>query len=139
MSRTLRTVQATDLFEPFIGGLELHVQTLSRGLAQRGHEVTVATAHFPGTAVDETVDGFRVRRITGWSSRPLVGWYERAAVPFHPPVPDPGVVTALKRIIDESRPDVVHAQGWISYSCLARLRYEDFGPRHALKSSLPGG
>ena len=125
-SPPLRILQVTDLFEPFIGGMELHVKALSQGLAQRGHEVTVVTAHLPGTAVDEAVDGFRVRRIAGWSGRALARWYERAEVPFHPPVPDPGVVAALRRIVDELRPDVVHAQGWISYSCLAITRHRRF-------------
>ena len=124
MSRPLRILQVTDLFEPFIGGMEQHVKTLSRELAQRGHDVTVATAHLPGTAVNETVDGFRIRRITGWCGRALAGWYERVEAPFHPPVPDPGVVAALKRIIEESRPDVVHAHGWITYSCLAIARHQ---------------
>src|SRR5580693_9500276 len=98
MSKPLRILQVSDFFEPFVGGMEQHVKTLSRGLAQRGHEVTVATVHLPGTAVDEAVDGFRIKRIAGWSSRALAGWYERAEAPFHPPVPDPGIVAALKRL-----------------------------------------
>jgi glycosyltransferase involved in cell wall biosynthesis len=126
MPRPLRILQVTDLFEPFVGGMELHVRTLSQELARRGHEVTVVTAQLPGTAVDEAVDGFRVRRVAGWSGRALAGWYERAEVPFHPPVPDPGVVAALRRIIDDLRPDVVHTQGWISYSCLAIGRHRRF-------------
>jgi glycosyltransferase involved in cell wall biosynthesis len=124
--RPLRILQVTDLFEPFIGGMELHVKTLSQELVQRGHEVTVVTAQLPNTPVEEVVDGLRVRRIAGWSARALAGWYERAEAPFHPPVPDPGVVTALRRIIDELRPDIVHAQGWISYSCLAVARHRPF-------------
>ena len=119
MSQTLKILQVADLFEPFIGGMEQHVKTLSQGLTQRGHEVTIATAHIPGTLVDETIDGYRVRRILGWSGRALARLYERDEAPFHPPVPDPGVVSALRQIIDELRPDIVHAQGWISYSCLA--------------------
>jgi glycosyltransferase involved in cell wall biosynthesis len=126
MSKPLRILQVSDFFEPFVGGMEQHVKTLSRGLAQRGHEVTVATVHLPGTAVDEAVDGFRIKRIAGWSSRALAGWYERAEAPFHPPVPDPGIVAALKRLIDKLRPDVVHAHGWITYSCLAIARHRPF-------------
>lgn len=120
----MRILQVTDLFEPFIGGLEKHVKALSQGLTQRGHEVTVATAHLPGTTLDEVIDGVRVRRIAGWSARALARWYDRAEAPFHPPVPDPGVLAALKRIIEDLRPDVVHAQGWITYSCLAIARNE---------------
>jgi glycosyltransferase involved in cell wall biosynthesis len=122
MTRPLRILQVCDLFEPFIGGMEQHVRTLAQGLAQREHEVTVATAHLPGTSFNETVDGFRIRRITGWSGRALASRYEQADAPFHPPVPDPGVVAALKQIIKELRPDIIHAQGWITYSCLAVTR-----------------
>jgi glycosyltransferase involved in cell wall biosynthesis len=126
VNRPLKILQITDLYEPFIGGMEQHVKTLSGGLAQRGHEVMIATARLPGTADDETVDGVRVRRIAGWSSRVLAGWYERAEAPFHPPVPDPGVTAELKAIIGELRPDIVHAQGWITYSCLAIARHRNF-------------
>lgn len=126
MSRPLRILQVADFFEPFIGGMEQHVKTLSCGLAQRGHEVMVATAHLPGTPVDEVIDGVRVKRIAGWSDRALAGWYERPETPFHPPVPDPGVVAALKRTIDQLRPDIVHANGWITYSCLAARKEGSF-------------
>jgi glycosyltransferase involved in cell wall biosynthesis len=124
MTGRLRVLQVADLYEPFVGGMEQHVQTLSRLLTQRGHEVTVATARLPGTAADETTaDGIRVCRITGWAGRALEGRYERPEAPFHPPAPDPGVVAGLAHIIGELRPDIVHAQGWITYSCLAtRLR-----------------
>jgi glycosyltransferase involved in cell wall biosynthesis len=119
VSRPLRILQVTDLYDPFIGGMELHVKALSQQLACRGYEVTVATSHIPGAADDEVVDGLRIRRISGWTSRALRGWYERAEAPYHPPIPDPGVMHGLREIIDDERPDVVHAQGWISYSCMA--------------------
>lgn len=119
MSRVLRILQITDFYDPFLGGMEEHVKMLSGGLAERGHDVMVATSRLPGTVDDETVNGVRIRRITGWSDRALARWYERTGAPFRPPVPDPGVVAALKRIIDEFSPDIVHAQGWITYSCLA--------------------
>jgi glycosyltransferase involved in cell wall biosynthesis len=126
MSRPLRVLQVSDLYEPFIGGMELHVKTLSRLLARGGHEVTVATARLPGTAEEETTDGVRIRRITGWAGRALAGRYERSAAPIPPPMPDPGMVAKLTRIIGEARPDIVQAQGWISYSCLAVRRRLSF-------------
>jgi glycosyltransferase involved in cell wall biosynthesis len=119
MRRPLRILQVTDLFEPFIGGMEQHVRALSLTLVQRGHEVLVATAQIPGTAPTEDLDGFMIKRIAGWSAQALARWYERTEAPFHPPIPDPGVVASLRHIIREFRPDVVHAQGWISYSCMA--------------------
>jgi glycosyltransferase involved in cell wall biosynthesis len=115
----LTILQVTDLFDPFIGGLEQHVKSLSRELAGRGHEVTVATALIPGSSPADVVDGVAVRRIAGWSHRLLSSWYDRPEAAFHPPVPDPGVVRALKRLIAELRPDVIQAQGWMSCSAMA--------------------
>jgi glycosyltransferase involved in cell wall biosynthesis len=126
VSRPLRILQVSDLYEPFIGGTESHVKALSRGLACRGHEVTIATSHLPGTAIDEISGGLRIRRISGWANRALRGWYERAEAPYQPPLPDPGVMRALREIIDEEHPDVVHAQGWISYSCMALASRGEF-------------
>lgn len=126
MSRPLRILQVTDLYEPFIGGMESHVKALSRGLASRGHEVTIATSHLPGTAIDEVADGLRIRRISGWTNRALRGLYERPEAPYHPPLPDPGVMRVIGEIIDDERPDIVHAQGWISYSCMAIARRHEF-------------
>jgi glycosyltransferase involved in cell wall biosynthesis len=126
MSRGLRILQVTDFYDPFLGGMEQHVKMLSGGLAKRGHDVTVATVSLPGTADDEIVDGVRIRRVTGWSDRVLMGWYERAEAPFRPPVPDPGMTAALKRIIREFRPDIVHVQGWIAYSCFAIEPHREF-------------
>jgi len=126
MNRPLKILQVVDLYDPFIGGMELHVKALSRGLTDRGHKVTIATSHLPGTAIDEVVGGFRIRRISGWANRALNGLYERAEAPYHPPLPDPGIIRALRNIIDDERPDVVHAQGWISYSCMAIARRHKF-------------
>lgn len=117
--RPLRILQVSDLFEPFVGGMEQHVRTLSHGLAERGHDVAVVTAQLPGTAAEESIGGCRVRRITGWYGRVPAGWYAPGHTLCHPPVPDPGVVAALREIIGRWRPDVLHAQGWMAYSCLA--------------------
>jgi glycogen(starch) synthase len=45
-----------------VGGLGRHVHALATTLARAGHDVTVATRHAPGAALDEVVDGVRVVR-----------------------------------------------------------------------------
>ncbi|MGH3840174.1 MAG: glycosyltransferase family 4 protein [Pseudonocardiaceae bacterium] len=119
MNRPLRILQVSDFYAPFIGGAEQHVKTLSHHLARRGHQVTVATTRLPATPSEETTDGVTIRRIAGWSSRLLTDRYQRSDAPYHPPIPDPGTVAALKEIIDQLQPEIVHAQGWIAYSCFA--------------------
>jgi glycosyltransferase involved in cell wall biosynthesis len=47
--------------------------------------------------------------------------YVNADKPFHPTLPDPGVVRALRRLLKEVRPDVVHAHSWMLYSLLPLL------------------
>lgn len=43
MTRPLRILQVVRIFHPNIGGMEKHVEWLSRALAARGHEVSVLT------------------------------------------------------------------------------------------------
>lgn len=49
-------------FWPHVGGTELAVESLAKRFAAKGHDVTVATSMEPGTASEETRDGYRVRR-----------------------------------------------------------------------------
>lgn len=113
----MRVLHVTDVYAPTIGGLERHVELLGRGLADRGHDVTVATFARPGVP-DVEVDGaVTVRRLDGWT-RLLAPFYRDPTRPFHPPLPDPGFVRALERLEANEHFDIVHAHGWDLYSCL---------------------
>ena len=120
----MRILQLSDFYPPVIGGLERHVQGLSRELARRNHEVVVATMRSPGHPAVEYDGPVRVHRLAG-ASRVLARFYEDPARPFHPTVPDPLVVRGLRRLLADFRPDVVHAHGWILYSALAAARASD--------------
>ncbi len=50
----MRVLMLTDLYPPFIGGIEQHVRNLSHGLVERGHEVTVATMSVDGQPASRT-------------------------------------------------------------------------------------
>jgi glycosyltransferase involved in cell wall biosynthesis len=51
-------------FRPHTSGLTIYAERLSRGLAARGHKVTVLTSRFdPGTPCDEAYDGVRIVRV----------------------------------------------------------------------------
>ncbi len=115
-----RILVAADFYPPFLGGLEGQAQRLARELASRGHEVTVATIWHRGLPEREVADGVTVHRLKGLTTG--VPWF--STVPgrrYHPPFPDPAVVWHLHRLIGRVRPDVVHARGWIAYSCAAAL------------------
>ncbi|MHB8604309.1 MAG: glycosyltransferase family 4 protein [Thermoplasmatota archaeon] len=49
-------------FYPHVGGTEEVVARLARGLAERGHDVTVATSREPDTPETERHDGYAIRR-----------------------------------------------------------------------------
>jgi glycosyltransferase involved in cell wall biosynthesis len=112
---------ANDFYPPFIGGAELQTQMLARGLASRGHTVTVATTWRQGLAEYQRDVNVDVHRLQGWWTR--VSWFSKDANRrYPPPLPDPGVVRGLSRLIRRVQPDVVHASGWMAYSCAAAVR-----------------
>lgn len=118
----MRLLLATDHFPPFIGGGHRWASLLSTGLAERGHEVTVATVWHGGTARvehhgDPGVVVHRLRQLRT-AVRPLV----REGRQRHaPPVPDPVMARELRRVIRATKPEIVLSHGWISFSVMAAL------------------
>jgi glycosyltransferase involved in cell wall biosynthesis len=117
----VRILQVSDAFPPALGGLERYVASLSRQQAADGDEVVVATLESPGAPAEEVVDGYRVLRLRGLT-RHLRRFSSDPGHHFHPTVPDPALVRRLQRVVDELRPDVVHAHGWILESVVALRR-----------------
>jgi glycosyltransferase involved in cell wall biosynthesis len=110
----MKVLMLTELYPPHIGGTELHVRNLSRGLAARGHDVSVATiADGTGPSV-EYDEGVRVNRVKATTVRSTS--MTPTGRSYMPPAPDPEVLLALRRLIAEQRPDVVHAHNWIVHS-----------------------
>ena len=110
-------------FRPVVGGEERAVEDLAVGLEQRGHDVAVATLRLRGSAPREEVAGVRVHRVEGAVNR-LERIYADDRLHL-PPVPDPGVVRALRKVVAEERPDVVHAHNWMVHSYLPLKREVD--------------
>lgn len=121
----LRVLMASDFYPPFIGGAERQVQLLSRELTKRGHDVHVVTVWHRGLAEREDDSGVTVHRIRALSTR--VPWFfkDPNRRRFHPPFADPGVSWSLRCLVGRLQPQVVHAHGWIAYSCAAALRSTD--------------
>ncbi|WP_082884801.1 glycosyltransferase family 4 protein [Bradyrhizobium stylosanthis] len=113
----MRVLLLSQFYPPAIGGEERHVRNLGRALAQRGHDVSIGTlmrAGSPGSELDGTV---RVHRLRGTIQR-LSALHADSERRHAPPFPDPELVFALKRLIAQERPDVVHAHNWIYASFL---------------------
>lgn len=120
----MRVLQAVDFYRPFIGGAERLVELTANELTRRTHSVAVATVWHSGLSADEMTDGVQVFRLKGVTTS--LPWFSKdPARRFHPPFPDPGIVLGLRRVITRFRPEVVHANGWIAYSCAVALMGTD--------------
>jgi glycosyltransferase involved in cell wall biosynthesis len=113
----MRILMLSQSYPPFIGGIAMHVRTLSVELLSRGHDVAVVTQWYQGQAEFELDQGLRVYRFR--SSMQRMPWlFSDNGRQHAPPFPDPEVVLALRRIIAHEQPEIVHAHNWLVYSFL---------------------
>jgi glycosyltransferase involved in cell wall biosynthesis len=131
----MRLLLLAQFFPPDIGGEERHVFNLANTLAERGHDVAVATQRIAGVPDEEVLDtGVRVHRFETFAMR-LPNVYTTSR-PHHLPVPDPLGVRALARIVRRERPDIVHAHNWIVNSAVALRRHSAAWPPFGLVLTL---
>jgi glycosyltransferase involved in cell wall biosynthesis len=113
----MRILMLTQFYWPVIGGEERLVQDLSLELARRGHEVAVATLWHEGLPKFELDQGVRVYRIRGLAQR--ARWlFSEPGRRHAPPWPDPEALQALRWVMEQERPEIVHAHNWLVYSFL---------------------
>jgi L-malate glycosyltransferase len=89
-------------FPPIGGGGGRVAQDLAIGLARRGHELRLLTAHLDGLPTDEIVEGVRVQRIP--SKRRAAFRAEFAEMASY----DWSVVAAGRKLVRKWKPDVIH-------------------------------
>jgi glycosyltransferase involved in cell wall biosynthesis len=142
----MRVLLLSQFYPPVIGGEERHVRNLGAALAQRGHHVSVGTLMHSGSPETELDGAVRVHRLHG-TLRRLSGLHTDSERRHAPPFPDPELVLALKRLVAQERPDIVHAHNWIYASFLplkvlsgARLvvTLHDYGLVCAKKNFMQG-
>lgn len=143
----MRILLASDFYPPFIGGAERQVQLLGRSLAVRGHAVSVATVWHRGMPEREPDRGVAVHRLKGLTT--AVPWFSKdSRRRYHPPFPDPRIAWGVRRLVVCLQADLVHASGWIAYSCAAALlgtgvplvaSVRDYGYSCATRTLLHGG
>jgi glycosyltransferase involved in cell wall biosynthesis len=113
----VRILMLTDVYPPVLGGLERHVQRLSRELVARGHQVTVATFALPGASALQCEAGVWVHRLHGLVQSVDI-LHSDPGRPFAPPLPDPQATWALRGLLRSGVWDIVHCHNWMVYSFL---------------------
>ncbi len=111
----MRILILAQFYPPTIGGEERHVRNLAVALAERGHDVSVATLRHGDEPAQEIDGGVRVHRMRGTMQRVSMLFSEQDKQ-FAPPFPDPELTLALRQIILAERPDIIHAHNWIIHS-----------------------
>lgn len=126
----MKIAQVAPYFHPHLGGVESHVETISRELARRGHDVHVLTSLLPGTKAREEAHGYTIHRVP-----------QRMNL-FTTPV-TPTLREALQR---EGAWDLVHAHSpppmtaWYSARAARKLRVPHVLTYHCdLEIPFPGG
>ncbi|HEX5592384.1 MAG TPA: glycosyltransferase family 4 protein [Solirubrobacterales bacterium] len=127
----MRILMLAQSFAPIVGGEERVVEDLTRELAARGHEVSVATLQQPGGVTVGEVAGAAVHPLRSSSYRVVRGRGDTERR-HAPPAPDPETVLDLSRVLRRERPQIVHAHNWIVHSYLPLAR----GSHSALALSL---
>ena len=111
----MRVLILAQFYPPTIGGEERHVRNLAVALAERGHDVSVATM-LHGDAPEQEIDqGVRIHRIRGTMQRVSM-LFSDSDRQYAPPFPDPELMMALRQIILAEQPDIIHAHNWIIHS-----------------------
>ena len=113
----MRILQLAQFYPPSIGGEERHVRNLALALAQRGHDVSVATLLHGDAPTQEIDEGVRVHRIRGTMQR-VSGLFSDGERQYAPPFADPELTLALRQILLAERPDILHAHNWIVHSMM---------------------
>ncbi|PID96095.1 MAG: glucosyltransferase [Actinomycetales bacterium] len=103
----MRIVVTNNFFPPRVGGSSHLSNALAQGYAARGHEVLVVTAAYQDAPALEERDGLRIVRM------PAVMLPEtRFSVSFDISFATrPGLPRALRTILDDFGPDVIHQHG----------------------------
>jgi glycosyltransferase involved in cell wall biosynthesis len=103
------------IYPPTVGGEERFVADLSRELATRGHNVSVVTLWQKGFPEFEVHQGIRIHRVRG-TMQQISFLFSDSDRTYSPPFPDLEVMCALRRIILEERPEIIHAHNWFVHS-----------------------
>ena len=108
----MRILMVSEFYLPHVGGAENHIHTLCTELIAYGHDVAVVTLWREGLPTFEYYQGVRVYRIRASVTR-IKALFTNHNYWCAPPFTDPEMLLALRRIIIDEGPDIVHAHSWM--------------------------
>jgi glycosyltransferase involved in cell wall biosynthesis len=145
----MRILNALTYYRPHVSGLTIYAERLARGLARRGHTVTVLTSQFhPSLPVREHVDGVEVirvpvaRKISKGVIMPLFPAYAAAqvrrhdAVIIHVPQLEAAVLALLGRAAGRRVVLKYHCDLALPTGLVNRLVQGSLGPLNHLAARL---
>ena len=115
----MRILQVSPFYPPHIGGIEFHVEALSRKLAQAGHEVVVYTSNVPRSKRYEVINGVEIHRFNSLVS----------------PLNNPVMPGMFLKLLGGTKFDVIHAHGHFHMSSTFALLSKVFGRRPIVLTS----
>ena len=113
----MKILMLPDFYPPFIGGVQIAVQSLSRELSKRGHKIIVGTMGRRDLPNYEEDEGVRIYRLEGLFQK-ISFLFKNPAKKQPPPARDWLISQRLAEIIKRERPDIIHTHGWLLYSAL---------------------
>lgn len=113
----MRILMLAQFYAPVVGGEERMAESFAQGLAARGHEVRVATLEHPDRPAVMRQGDVAVHSLPGLIER-LPGLYSETERRHAPPFADPLTVRALRALLTDFDPDIVHAHNWLDHSYL---------------------
>ncbi|WP_028851584.1 glycosyltransferase family 4 protein [Thermocrispum municipale] len=103
----MRIAVVNNFYPPRVGGSAHMAESLAKGYVARGHEVLVITAEYPNAPAEETVDGVRIVRLPAFRL-PKTKLAVNFDITF---ATRPSLPKALRRLLGEFQPDVIHQHG----------------------------
>ncbi|MBI3781904.1 MAG: glycosyltransferase family 4 protein [Deltaproteobacteria bacterium] len=145
----MRILNALTYYRPHVSGLTIYAERLARGLARRGHTVTVLTSQFhPSLAPREVVDGIEVvrvpvaRKLSKGVIMPLFPVYAAAqiarhdALIIHVPQLEAAGLALLGRLAGRRVVLKYHCDLTLPHGLLNRIVQGSLGPLNHIAASL---